>query len=45
MEDYQYEATEFYELLKRRMKYFGLSQEEEKSRLIEFERFVEEITS
>lgn len=25
MEYYQYEATEFYELLKQRMKHFGLS--------------------
>lgn len=36
---YKSEAEEFYERLKRRMGYFGLSLEEEKSRLIEFGRF------
>ena len=36
---YKSEAEEFYERLKCRMGYFGLSLEEEKSRLIEFGRF------
>lgn len=39
---YKDDAEKFYELLKRRMKHFGLSLEEEKSRLIEFGRFAEE---
>ena len=38
---YKAEAEEFYERLKRRMEHFGLSLEEEKSRLIEFGRFAE----
>ena len=38
---YKDEAEKFYELLKRRMGHFGLSMEEEKSRLIEFGRFAE----
>lgn len=38
---YKDEAEKFYELLKRRMGNFGLSLEEEKSRLIEFGRFAE----
>ena len=36
---YKEDAEMFYELLKRRMGNFGLSLEEEKSRLIEFGRF------
>lgn len=36
---YKEDAEWFYEHLKRRMKHFGLSLEEEKSRLIEFGRF------
>ena len=39
---YKDDAERFYELLKRRMGHFGLSMEEEKSRLIEFGRFAEE---
>lgn len=39
---YKSEAEEFYERLKRRMGYFGLSLEEEKSRLIEFGRYARE---
>lgn len=39
---YKEEAERFYERLKHRMSYFGLSLEEEKSRLIEFGRFAEE---
>lgn len=39
---YKWEAEEFYERLKHRMKHFGLTLEEEKSRLIEFGRFAEE---
>lgn len=39
---YKDDAEKFYELLKRRMKHFGLSLEEKKSRLIEFGRFAEE---
>lgn len=39
---YKEEAERFYERLKHRMGYFGLSLEEEKSRLIEFGRFAEE---
>ena len=39
---YKDDAERFYELLKRRMEHFGLSMEEEKSRLIEFGRFAEE---
>lgn len=39
---YEREAKEFYEQLKRRMKHFGLEMEEEKSRLIEFGRYAEE---
>ena len=36
---YKEEAEEFYSRLKHRMEHFGLSLEEEKSRLIEFGRF------
>lgn len=36
---YKWEAMNFYKALKRRMEYFGLSLEEEKSRLLEFGRF------
>ena len=36
------DAERFYEMLKRRMRHFGLSMEEEKSRLIEFGRFAQE---
>ena len=39
---YKEDAERFYELLKRRMGSFGLSLEEEKSRLIEFGRYAEE---
>ncbi len=39
---YKEDAEKFHELLKRRMKHFGLSLEEDKSRLIEFGRFAEE---
>lgn len=39
---YKDDAKGFYERLKRRMEYFGLSLEEEKSRLIEFGRFAED---
>ena len=39
---YKDDAEKFYEMLKRRMKHFGQSLEEEKSRLIEFGRFAEE---
>ena len=39
---YKEDAERFHELLKRRMRHFGLSLEEEKSRLIEFGRFAEE---
>jgi len=39
---YKDDAEKFYERLKNRMKHFGLSLEEEKSRLIEFGRFAEE---
>lgn len=38
---YKEEAERFYERLKHRMEYFGLSLAEEKSRLIEFGRFAE----
>lgn len=38
---YKSDAEMFYENLKKRMAYFGLSLEEEKSRLIEFGRFAE----
>ena len=38
---YKWEAERFYELLKHRMAYFGLSLAEEKCRLIEFGRFAE----
>lgn len=38
---YKEEAERFYERLKRRMGYFGLDLEEEKSRLIKFGRFAE----
>jgi hypothetical protein len=38
---YKAEAETFYKLLKKRMGHFGLSLEEEKSRLIEFGRFAE----
>ena len=36
---YKSDAEQFYERVKHRMGYFGLSLEEEKSRLIEFGRF------
>lgn len=39
---YKKDAEEFYERLKRRMRHFGLSMEEEKSRLIEFGRYAQE---
>ena len=39
---YKSDAEWFYERLKHRMEHFGLSLEEEKSRLIEFGRFAEE---
>lgn len=39
---YREEAMRFYKRLKRRMENFGLSLEEEKSRLIEFGRFAEQ---
>lgn len=39
---YKNEAERFYERLKHRMEHFGLSLEEQKSRLIEFGRFAEE---
>lgn len=39
---YKSDAEMFYELLKRRMKHFGLSLQEDKSRLIQFGRFAEE---
>lgn len=39
---YKSDAEQFYERLKHRMGYFGLSLEEEKSRLIEFGRFAQE---
>ena len=39
---YRADAEWFYERLKRRMVHFGMSLEEEKSRLIEFGRFAEE---
>lgn len=39
---YKEDAEGFYEMLKRRMRHFGLSMEEEKSRLIEFGRFAQE---
>lgn len=39
---YVLDAEQFYERLKHRMGYFGLSLEEEKSRLIEFGRFAQE---
>lgn len=39
---YKKDAELFYELLKRRMKNFGMSLEEEKSRLIAFGRYAEE---
>ena len=39
---YKSEAEWFYEWLKRRMEHFGLSLQEEKSRLIEFGRFAED---
>lgn len=39
---YKEEAEQFYERLKKRMEHFGLSLEEEKSRLIEFGRYAEE---
>ena len=39
---YKEEAEEFYSRLKHRMEHFGLSLEEEKSRLIEFGRFAKE---
>ncbi|MBR3375112.1 MAG: group II intron reverse transcriptase/maturase [Firmicutes bacterium] len=39
---YRSDAERFYEALKRRMAYFGLEVEENKTRLIEFGRFAEE---
>lgn len=39
---HKWEAEYFYEHLKKRMKHFGLSLEEEKSRLIEFGRYAQE---
>lgn len=39
---YKEDAERFYEQLKRRMEHFGLSLEEDKSRLLEFGRFAEE---
>ena len=39
---YKSDAEQFYERLKHRMEHFGLSLEEEKSRLIEFGRFAQE---
>ena len=39
---YKWEAEQFYERLKHRMAYFGLSLAEEKCRLIEFGRFAEQ---
>ena len=39
---YKKDAERFYEMLKRRMRHFGLSMEEEKSRLIEFGRYAQE---
>lgn len=39
---YKSDAEMFYERLKRRMKHFGLSLQEDKSRLIQFGRFAEE---
>ncbi len=39
---YKSDAEQFYERVKHRMGYFGLSLEEEKSRLIEFGRFAQE---
>lgn len=39
---YKEEAEEFYERLKRRLGHFGLSLEEDKSRLIEFGRYAKE---
>ena len=39
---YKSDAEQFYERLKHRMGYFGLSLEEDKSRLIEFGRFAQE---
>ena len=38
---YKSDAELVYELLKKRMKHFGLSLEEKKTRLIEFGRFAE----
>ena len=38
---YKSDAERFYESLKKRMGHFGLSLEEEKSRLIEFGRYAE----
>lgn len=39
---YKEDAVMFYELLKRRMRHFGLSLQEDKSRLIQFGRFAKE---
>ena len=39
---YKSDAEQFYERVKHRMGYFGLSLEEEKSRLVEFGRFAQE---
>lgn len=39
---YKSDAEWFYEHLKHRMEYFGLSLEEEKSRLIEFGRYAKQ---
>lgn len=36
---YKEEAERFYEHLKRRMEHFGMTLEESKTRLIEFERY------
>ena len=36
---YKHEAEAFYELLKKRMRYFGLEMEESKTRLVEFGRY------
>ena len=38
---YQEEAEKFYDLLKRRMKHFGMTLEENKTRLIEFGKYAE----
>jgi group II intron reverse transcriptase/maturase len=38
---YKHEAEQFYELLKKRMRLFGLEMEEDKTRLVEFGRYAE----